>query len=87
MTPAERIAQFYVIFRRPVTGSRPTAKNFDASDRSPLANRERCVIILNNGQAGTGYSCITSQNLEQPFLLLLFYALYTTIFLELRLCD
>jgi len=54
MTLTERIARFYVIFRRPVTGSRPTAKTFDASNRSPLANKERCVTLLNNGLTGTG---------------------------------
>jgi len=98
MTLTEHTAWQY-IFRRPVTGSRPTAKNFDASNRSPLANKERFVTLLNNGLTGTGSSCITSQNLEQPLLLLhhhhyhhlllllLFQALYTTIFLELRLCD
>jgi hypothetical protein len=54
MTPTERIARLYFIFRRPVKGSRPTANNFDANNRLPLVNKERCVALLNNGQTGTG---------------------------------
>jgi hypothetical protein len=54
MTLTERIEGLYVIFRRPVTGSRPTAKNFDANNRLPLVNKEICMALLNNGQTGTG---------------------------------
>ena len=50
MTPTESIARFYVIFRRSVTGSRPTAKKFDASDRSPLAMKKDVLFSRITGR-------------------------------------